>query len=217
MITKITFRKKAPAEINAVEQNKSISATEAHKSITTTSPVTSVKRIKMASAPQLKQNKKTVTKEVVQVKKRGRPSKEEVMLREKQKLERENQLKDQIIQAQTGSLPTTNTLLSENSEILSKINIFDTPIFKFGEYVKEIIAINGRKIFKGVVMRHDIDSLFVFVSWKDGSKQWHAAKTLQKISREEYKKRDETASVTEVEVDEEFQDESENIDGIEPT
>ena len=170
--------------------------------------------IKYAAAPQPKikisKDKKTSKEEPeieVRVKKRGRPSKEEVMLREKEKLERENNLKDRLIQAQADSTGhavvlsevTASVSRKTTSTILPpKLIDFDMPIFKMGDYVEEVISIKGRRIFKGIIQRQDIDSPFAFVAWKDGSKQWHGVKALQKITEKEYRKRDEIVEIVEI-------------------
>ena len=220
--TKISFRKTTP-NINALTPSPSAIVIKSPNNITPGLPTLSNQSVKpffkgdvkYASVPtpkiKISKDKKASKQEPeieVHVKKRGRPSKEEVMLREKEKLERENQLKDRLIQAQADSdghavaLSEVTSSVSTRSaaSFAPKLIDFDMPIFKMGDYVEEVISIKGRRIFKGIVQRQDIDSPFVFVSWKDGSKQWHGAKALQKISEKEYRKRDEI--VAEIEIDE---------------
>ena len=60
------------------------------------------------------------------------------------------------------------------------------PLFKVGEYVNII----GKKVFKGMVIRQDLNSpTFVLVAWKDGSRQWHGAFNLERITYADYKKK----------------------------
>lgn len=145
---------------------------------------------------------KLITKKVVEeVKKRGRPSKEEIEKREKDKLEEENRLKDELIQK-------ANQI---NLIGLSQNKTEDVPIFKVGEFVKDAIQI-GEDVHKGVVFRQDLDCpRHVFVSWKDGSRQWHGASSLTKITEKEYKKKEKV----EVKKEEELKKEQEALVAIE--
>lgn len=118
---------------------------------------------------------------VEEVKKRGRPSKEEMERRAKEKLDQENQIKDQL----------KNAAITPGKEIKVNDKVIDAsiPVFKEGDFVKDMVGIS-KFVHKGIVVRQDIGSQFVCVSWKDGSRQWHSAKMLQLITLKEFKKRE---------------------------
>jgi len=124
------------------------------------------------------------TKPIIEkVKKRGRPSKKDIEQKAKEKLELENKIKDEL-QKKAATI-TPGTVVYVNNTSVS----VDIPIFKVGDYVKDKTGIS-KFVHKGIVVRHDVGSRFVCVDWKDGSRQWHAATSLEKITYKEYKKRE---------------------------
>lgn len=159
-------------------------------------PTTEQTQIKDTSKPlpKIKIGKDKKIEAVEEVKKKGRPSKEEIARREQEKLDKENELKEKLLQKDSSVI----------AEIIQKENIIidpSIPIFKVGEYVKDKI-LNGRKVFKGIVSRQDIDApRYVFVAWKDGSKQWHGAVSLERITRDEYKRKSTPDEVVAEEID----------------
>jgi hypothetical protein len=128
--------------------------------------------------------------------KRGRPTKEEVLKREKDRLDRENQLKDQLIQQAAISQDIleedSRDDISESTEDKKSPVSTNVPIFKVGEFVKENNPYT-KYSYKGMVSRQDVGMpKYVLVMWKDGSKQWHAADSLIRITQKEWKRRDDS-------------------------
>ena len=116
-------------------------------------------------------------------KKKGRPSNEELERKAKEKLDLENKIKDQLV-AQAENPGSQAVVEIENKKV-----VVDYPVFKIGEYVKDKVGIS-RFIHKGIVVRQDIGSRFVCVDWRDGSRQYHSAESLERITLKEYKKRE---------------------------
>lgn len=127
---------------------------------------------------------------VEEVKKRGRPSKEDIERKAREKLDLENKIKDELQKKAATIIP--GTVVQVNNKVVS----VDTPIFKVGDYVKDKVGIS-RFVYKGIVVRQDVGSRFVCVDWRDGSRQWHSAVSLEQISFKEYKKRERNEPVPE--------------------
>lgn len=102
------------------------------------------------------------TSESATVKKRGRPSKAEIALREASRVANENLVKEELRKEQ------------QQEEV--KTQVF--PIFNVGQRIQQInaVMIPGIDRNKGDVIRQDVGSPFAFIVWDDGSKNWtHSA------------------------------------------
>ena len=104
-------------------------------------------------------------------KKRGRPSKADVLAREQQKIQLDNKLKEELI-------ATSSSL--------------EFPLFKYNDTVKKISALVISDYNpSGTVIRQDLNSQYVFVSWHDGTQCWNTALGLVKVIPVVKKKRKE--------------------------
>jgi len=133
-----------------------------------------VKDILEASPVPLDNSDKKVIKEVLSMapeKKRGRPSKEDLINKQivESKIEK---IVVEKIQEQQAKNPGEPIVIDDGT-------IIDFPQFKYGDNVRKINDnLNPEEWETGVVHRHDIGSKWVFVAWRDRTKYWIAAKCL---------------------------------------
>lgn len=118
-------------------------------------------------------------------KKRGRPSKADILAREQAKVKEENIA---IKPAATIHLQNEENIGDDEDSTgeiigIDKISpirsLVEVPIFKYDDRVRLLEQIvDGSEPKYGYVQRHDSDSNFVFVRWKDGSADWRIANVL---------------------------------------
>jgi hypothetical protein len=113
--------------------------------------------------------------------KRGRPSREDQKTREWVE-DKINAIIVQKIQSSGGmiivNLPkSTSQIKIDPSDIGVGITTSTVHQFKFGDQVR-IVDSPMWKSEMGLVFRHDIGSLLVFVAWKGGHKSWHGVAAL---------------------------------------
>ena len=125
-------------------------------------------------------------------KKRGRPSKEELLKRAKDAEQAEIALKKELLERQKKALENQGLQTVENNKDISSVtnNIKDPnwipqyPIFITGQRVKQQI---GSKQIEGVVIYDSIDSPTVRVKWDDGRCQTAAKANLTRLYKKVYK------------------------------
>ncbi len=114
-------------------------------------------------------------------KKLGRPSKEEISRREREKAEQEKLVKMQLIELQQKQ---QDNLLEPIKE--TKIAVPTYPIFQVGDRVELGVVISTNR--RGTVKRQDIGSRFAFIRWDDKGADWRDTTTI-KIAEDKSKLR----------------------------
>lgn len=92
---------------------------------------------------------------------------------------------------QNGKTKQQKHILKEKQNVLIVSDKREYPNYNFNDCVIDNAFPNQNR-HKGLVIKQD--GQFVLVKWKDGSKQWHSANSLKKISDKEYKKQNESRS-----------------------
>jgi hypothetical protein len=120
--------------------------------------------------------------------KRGRPSVIDQATRQSVKDKINTLIVDKI--KQNGGLVTVPVSASiveiQNGEpqedietvVSNSVAMIGVTQFRFGDRVKPINSMTGRRRKKGIVQRHDIGSAFAFIRWNGGQSDWCRADTI---------------------------------------